>query len=251
MADYYTQTVVRPSIPAAAITPLEMDLLLQMFEHEPDGDAVYFFASDGVCDTVWLAPATLKASLAIASDTPSAAADFVRKELASADADADEIELDLSDLQDAVFQDVIRRSDLIDSVVITSAWTCSKMRPDGFGGSVTVITADRVFWSSTTEMECELLDRAQYGDLGCAPGHGSHVLLRLDEADVRRTVEEIAEGQAPKGVALEDVTDDDIRAAARAVQASTDLSRERGQIAFNAALAALHLAAGRHETAQP
>ena len=250
MADYFTPTVVRPSIPAAAITPLEMDLLVEMYEHEADGDAVYFFASDGVCDTIWLAAATLKASLATASDAPNAATVFVRKELEAAEPDADEVELDVSDLKEAIFQDIIRRSGQLDSVVITSAWTCSEMRPDGFGGSVTVITADKVLWSSTTEIECELLDRADYCDLGCAPGHGSHVLLTLDEADVRRTVEEIAKSNAPVGVIPEDVSDDDIRAAVLAVQASTDLSRERGQLAFNAVLAALHLAAGRHETAR-
>ena len=251
MADYYSPTVVRPSIPASAITPLEMDVLSAMFEIEADGDAIYFFSSDGPNDTVCIATETLKASLGISCDTPSAVADFVRKALEAAAPDVDEIELDLADLGSAaIFQDIVRRCDHLDSVTITAAWVCSKMRADGFGGSVTVITAEGVLWSNTTEMDWKLLDRAQYGDVGSAPGHGSHVLLRLDEAHVRRTVEEIGESQVPGGVTSGAVTDTDIRAATLAVQASIDLSQELGQAAFNAALAAFHLAAGRHETAR-
>ena len=64
MADYHSPTVVRPSIPLAAITPLEHALLCQIFEHESDDDAVYFFASDGPCDTVWLDIADIKSLLA-------------------------------------------------------------------------------------------------------------------------------------------------------------------------------------------
>lgn len=251
MADYSTPTVVQPSIPAPAITPIEMDLLAEMFECEPDGAAIYFFASKGVIDTITLDVETLKASLAIASDTPSSAADFVRKALEeAAPDDGGEIELDVSDLKEGIFQDIIRRCDQLDHVTITTAWTCSKMRADGFGGSVTVITADKVLWSNTSEMEGELLDRAEFGELGCVPGQGSHVLLRLDEQQVRRTIEIITKHQELQGISPGDVTDADIRDAALAVVAASDLSDELSRIAINAAKAAIDLAAARHETAQ-
>ena len=42
MADYFSQTVVQPFIPADAITPLELALLTHMYEHEAVDDAIYF-----------------------------------------------------------------------------------------------------------------------------------------------------------------------------------------------------------------
>lgn len=85
------------------------------------------------------------------------------------------------------------------------------MRPDGFGGGTSVITADHILSGNTNQLECELLDRAEYGDLGCAPGHGSHVLVRLEEADVRRTIDELFDSIDPSAIAREDVTNEDIR----------------------------------------
>lgn len=77
-----------------------------------------------------------------------------------------ELELDLSDLGEAnILQAIVRRCEQLDHVTITSAWTCTKMRPDGFGGGITVVTAERILSSSTIQMEGELLDRAEYGDL--------------------------------------------------------------------------------------
>jgi hypothetical protein len=44
MADYHSPTVVQPDIPVAAMTPLERRLLCELFEHEGNDQAVYFFA---------------------------------------------------------------------------------------------------------------------------------------------------------------------------------------------------------------
>jgi hypothetical protein len=168
MADYYSPTVVRPSISADAITTLELAVLKQMFEFEADGDAIYFFSSEGPSDTIWLGIETLKAGLAEQTETPGALAEIVRAALEATGAEDDEIELDLSDLGGAgIFQGIVRRCEGLSAVVITSAWTCTKMRPDGFGGGVTVVTADHILSSSTAQMECELLDRAESGG---APG---------------------------------------------------------------------------------
>jgi hypothetical protein len=171
MADYYSPTVVRPSISADAITSLELAVLKQMFEFEADGDAIYFFSSEGPSDTIWLDIETLKAGLAEHAERSKALADMVREALAAAGNDDEEIELDLSDLGGAeIFQGIVRRCEGLSAVVITSAWTCTKMRPDGFGGGVTVVTADHILSSSTAQMECELLDRAESGESGGAPG---------------------------------------------------------------------------------
>lgn len=76
------------------------------------------------------------------------------------DADAsddppDDIDVDLTDPDagwDRMFQDIVRRSAAIDEIVVTTAFTCTKMRPDGFGGSVMLITVDAIRYRSTTDI---------------------------------------------------------------------------------------------------
>src|SRR5690606_28145079 len=101
MADYHSPTVVRPSIPASAITRLELALLTGMFEHEPDGDAIYFYSSGGPSDTVWLDIAELKDMLADEAMPSGRIVEMIRAQLAEARPDETELELDLSDLGEA------------------------------------------------------------------------------------------------------------------------------------------------------
>ncbi|MDR6849962.1 MAG: hypothetical protein WCS75_00110 [Sphingomonas sp.] len=245
MADYYSPTVVRPSIPGSAITRLEWALLTGMFEHERDGEAVYFFASEGPSSTIWLDIAEVKGMLRD-EDAPSGiVVEMVREKLKTTDPDELELELDLSDLGEAaIFQEIVRRSATLDHVVITSAWTCSKMRPDGFGGGVTVVTADHILSSSTTEMEGRLLDQADYGDLGCAPGHGKHPALVLGEEDVRSMVADIQHAYAGTDTAAVAVSDDQIRAACIEVIGRLDPDEQLHNIEFAAAVAAIGIARG-------
>lgn len=250
MANYYSPTVVVPDIPVADMTPLELLLLSQIFEAEPNGDGVYFFEEQSINEMLWLDMGEVREALAQSQGIASETAVVVAGALQELDADAEDLELDLSmKSYGFIFQDVIRRSATLSNVTVTSAFTCSRMRPDGFGGMVTVITADQVLSSSTSEMEYELLDRAEYGDLGCAPGHGSHVLLRLSEEEVRGTLGEIFETEAPEGLAIDEVTDTDIREACFLTAEHTDLSHEAGDAVFRSALRALTLAAERNQAA--
>lgn len=245
MADYYSPTVVRPSIPASAITPLELALLTHMFEHEPDGDAIYFYASDGPSDTVWLDIADLKVMLQDEPMPSGAVIEMIRSKSAEADPDETELELDLSDLGDAaIFQQIVRRCDQLDHVTITSAWTCTKMRPDGFGGGVTVVTADHILSSSTSEMECRLLDKAEHGELGCAPGHGRHPVLTLAEEDVRSMLTDIQKAHAGADTAAIEVSDTHIRQACVATIGKLNLDEQIRNIEFSAAMAAIGIASG-------
>jgi hypothetical protein len=43
-ADYFSPTVIQPTIPVADITPLERLLLSHIFNAEPDGKVLYFYA---------------------------------------------------------------------------------------------------------------------------------------------------------------------------------------------------------------
>src|SRR5690606_11680553 len=130
----------------------------------------------------------------------------------------------------------------LDHVTITSAWTCTKMRPDGFGGGITVVTAERILSSSTIQMEGELLDRAEYGDLACAPGHGRHAILMLDEAEVRSVVTGVQEAYAETDVAVVDVADANVRQGCIEAIGALNLDEQLRQIEFGAAMAAIRIA---------
>jgi hypothetical protein len=123
------------------------------------------------------------------------------------------------------------------------------MRPDGFGGMAVLITAEAMHAKSTQDILRELLDQAEYGPIGVAPGHGIHVLLSLTEENVRVALPEIIGADpAMTRIAPDDVTDTDIRVACFAVAERTDLSEEQGLAVFNAALVAIKAAEDRATT---
>ncbi len=149
MADYFSQTVIRPDIPRTAMTALEYKVLGQIFDHEDVGDDVYFCAGHGPNDLLFLDLAEVKALLTEDEGVAGGLADLVRQEIAKCDADDAELELDMSAIGfEGIFQDIVQRSAL-DHVEVEAAWTCSKMRPDGFGGAATLITADEIEAVST------------------------------------------------------------------------------------------------------
>lgn len=147
MADYHSQTVVQPSIPNACMTALERWLLEQMFEFEPDdNDTTYFFAAEGANSMADAADDELEAIL---SEDASPLAAALREQLANAD-DRDWLDLDRFGYA-PVFQAIVaRHPDQVHYVTITMAFTCSKMRPDGFGGGAELITAKGVRWINTS-----------------------------------------------------------------------------------------------------
>lgn len=46
-------------------------------------------------------------------------------------------------------------------IAFETAYTCSKPRPDAFGGSAIVVTAKRIFWSGTSQALAELSEEAE------------------------------------------------------------------------------------------
>lgn len=160
MADYFTPTVIQPAIALADITPLEGLLLSHVFNAECQGERLYFYADEGPADRIWLDRARLEAALA-QSPIDSTATTLVTKQLAQVPADNVEIELDFTDrCWQAIFQDIVRRSPDLRYVTALSAFTCSKMRPDGFGGMAVLITADTVMGKSTSDIVADFLNAA-------------------------------------------------------------------------------------------
>jgi hypothetical protein len=163
MADYFTPTVIQPAIPIADITPLERLLLSHVFNAECQGERLYFYADEGPAERIWLDRARLTAVLA-QSRIDSTAATLVIEHFARIPADNVEIELDFSDrCWEAIFQDIVRRSATLRFVTAVSAFTCSKMRPDGFGGMAVLITADTVMGKSTSDIVADFLNTAVPG----------------------------------------------------------------------------------------
>ncbi|KTE16878.1 hypothetical protein [Sphingopyxis sp. H115] len=163
MADYFSQIVVRPDIPKTAMTALEYVILATMFDAEPVGEDVYFSASDGVSDFVLLDVAEVKRMIAAEEGIASSVTDVVREGLEKLDPEADEFEVDMSMVSfEGIFEDVVKRSAL-DYIEIETAWSCSKMRPDGFGGAATLISKSGMVSMSTASFLEEAIGALSLG----------------------------------------------------------------------------------------
>ena len=111
---------------------------------------------------IWLDRASIEAALAQSPATiDSTATTLVTEQLARLPADNVEIELDVSDVSwQSIFQDIVRRSASLRYVTAVSAFTCSRMRPDGFGGMAVLITANAVVGKSTSDIIEDFLAEA-------------------------------------------------------------------------------------------
>ncbi len=157
MADYYTPTVLQQSIPDADMTPLECLLLSHIFAAERDGDGWYFFSEEGPADMLYIERAALEAALAASQNAGDSAANtFVKEHLPEPQCGeplSSHLDLDLSTTSwEFIMQDIVKRSPTLDYVSAVSSFTCSRMRPDGFGGAVVVISAGEIMGKSTNEI---------------------------------------------------------------------------------------------------
>jgi len=239
MADYHSPTVVQPTIPDRDMTPLERLLLSHILDCEPDGDGFYFYSETGPNDGIELPLDELRTALSASDGVPSTAYDYVIERLALAGADDTYIEIDLSGTSwEFILQDIVCRSRTLDHITVVSAFTCTKMRPDGFGGMAVLITADAIKGKSTHDILEDFL--AEESVFSAPPNVGSHVLLSLDEALVRQEVGVVIESDpAFAALAPEAVTDADIRSACIAVAEHADLAEEQGAARFRAVLRAI------------
>ncbi|MDE8346621.1 MAG: hypothetical protein POH28_10685 [Acidocella sp.] len=158
MADYFSPTVIPEIIPDADMTKLELLLLSHMFEAEPDGGGTYFHSWQGPSDLIWMDRAELNAALEEVRGSDSQVRDYVEDKLKSTAADDASVYLDMSGVSwEMILQDIVRRSAKLRYITVTTAFTCSKMRADGFGGMALFITADAIKGCSTTEFLSDCL----------------------------------------------------------------------------------------------
>lgn len=164
MADYYVPTVIQQTIAEADMTPLERLLLSYIFESERDGEGWYFFSESGPADMIVVERATLETALAASElDVDNTVNSVVMKLLADL---KDEqvhnryVGIDLSITSwEFIFQEIVRRSSTLKYVSAVSSYTCSRMRPDGFGGAVVVISADAILCKSTNDLLEEFIEQ--------------------------------------------------------------------------------------------
>lgn len=140
MADYMNQSVFQPSIPKHLFND-EDRRIIEAFSitFESDGeDKFYLYADEWCCNGY----------------------------LDSEEPDGEEIELSEDDLFSR-FQEIIRRSNgELPWISKESAYTCSRMRPDGFGGGAVFITADDIQYSFTGQWLEERIRETETGDIG-------------------------------------------------------------------------------------
>ena len=92
---------------------------------------------------------------------------YVAERLPDFPTDRDAIVLDLSGMSwEFIFQDIVQRSKTLRFVTAVSSFTCSKMRPDGFGGRAVLITADSVMGKSTHDILEDFLAEAGLDETG-------------------------------------------------------------------------------------
>lgn len=146
------------------MTPLERLLLSHIFDAECDGDDWYFFSEQGPADMLCVERAALDAALAASEGAAeSTASRFVNEHLPdpqSGEPLPSHLDLDVSTTSwEFIVQDIVRRSPTLRYVSAVSSFTCSRMRPDGFGGAVVVISAGAIIGKSTNDLLEEFIEQ--------------------------------------------------------------------------------------------
>lgn len=153
MADYHTPTVIEPFIPIASILPIERLFLSHVFDEEIDGDTLYYFSDEGAKDLIYMPINKLRETLERSKDNSCRLAQRLLESYSDTICADDDFELDMcGDIWADVLQDIVRRSPDLDHLTVTMAYTCSKKRPDGFGGFAMLITAETIRWASTNTL---------------------------------------------------------------------------------------------------
>ena len=153
MANYSSPTIVQQQIPCCDITTLEFLILTQIFDYERDGDTIRFYQAVEPQSSLELDLAQLHEALRAPENNGTTALSQIVAQFGGEIAAGAGMHFDASDdCWTGIFQDIVKRSETIDHISITSAFVCDKMRADGFGGAVILITKDTIRYASTTDL---------------------------------------------------------------------------------------------------
>ncbi|WP_407523807.1 hypothetical protein [Methylobacterium oryzisoli] len=161
MPTNYDQTVVQPFIPLELTTPLELWILMKIFNFEYcSGESeIYLFTQEFVSYDIDTSDGELM-ELLKEDDSPLAVT--MRKEFEEAGSPED---WDLGSVSYVdVFQAIINRHpDKLPYVHLETAHTCSRMCPGEFGGSAEIITATQVQFINTARWLREAISLVDRG----------------------------------------------------------------------------------------
>ncbi len=178
MAEFHDPTVVQQPIPWADLTPLEHLVLTRIFDVEETGGGLLLHAALGPRESIAVSIGEVRTALAASASVPGRLVPFLSERLPDNGVTDGVVAFDLSGLSwSFVLQDIVRRSPSLPYVTAVTAFTCTAMRPDGFGGMAVLITADVIRSVSTNDiLETWLADGAVRRE---------HRLPRLVEDEVR------------------------------------------------------------------
>jgi hypothetical protein len=145
MAHHATQTVVIPSLPAAALSAADRLLLDLLFASKlPESDPHLYHLNGSLRFEADREAAIVSA--AIDASPPG----FARRLLESAVRDAGPtVPIDLAGSWEELLQDIVRRSPQLDHIVVITVFTCDPPQAGRVGGAATVITAAHIDSLST------------------------------------------------------------------------------------------------------
>ena len=157
MADYHSPTVIQPDVPLADISPLERLLLTSMLEFEIEGAGIYLYAELSISASPEVRIGDLRAayqeSLGFESQVLPAVKVWIDNVSGAEDDEYADFDFDAHTDYSAyqlMLQDIVRRSSEVVYFTIEGAHTCTKMRPDGFGGWACLVHADGIEFQSTS-----------------------------------------------------------------------------------------------------
>jgi hypothetical protein len=150
MANHYTQTVVHQIIPNDCMAPIERWLLTQIFDHEPDGDGLHFFAMafpQSEPDPEEQLLEAIETSRGTCPELCAAVEQAIRRH------EDGKVRVDLDEIRyPAIFRSIVKRHpNRLPYISIEVSHSCTHVRKDGFGGSATFITSDTVEWVDTRQ----------------------------------------------------------------------------------------------------
>ncbi|ESQ79257.1 hypothetical protein [Asticcacaulis sp. YBE204] len=157
MADYHSTAVIQPDVPIADLSPLEALLLSHMVDVALNGDGLYLCIETGVNSLVQVAINELRTAHQNSTGYDSQLQSVVDQWLTEIPTNAEEtddteFDFDTHLTENAyilILQDVLRRSTTRSFFTVNGAYTCTKMRPDGFGGWAAFVTPTEIHRMST------------------------------------------------------------------------------------------------------
>lgn len=169
MADYHAPLVIQPDIPLEAMTALEFFLLTHMLQSEVTDDGVYLFAELSVEEMPAVKAGLLRQAYCESAGIESRVLAPVGQWLDEIGycGDDDGTHFDLDALLDhsawiVMLQDITRRSQDVAYVTVSGAYTCTKMRSDGFGGWAALIYPEDVRMQSTNDLLDAFIKEAKF-----------------------------------------------------------------------------------------